>query len=108
MAVSTDWWPSSLAHIPKENPWANDHVIVAEIKSFDNGPNTSFRMTFSALVPLDKLNALRPNLASLGVAVSTSGPWPILTDNPYTPLFWVEAPGDVREVRTLGPFVELA
>jgi hypothetical protein len=41
------------------------------------------------------LNALRPNLASLGIAVSTSGPWPVPTGNPYKPQFWVEA--HVRE-----------
>jgi hypothetical protein len=97
MAVSTDWWPSSLAHVPKENPWANEHVVVAEIKSFDDGPQPGFRMTFSALVPFDKLNALRPILASLGSAVSTNGPWPIPTDSPYRPQFWVEATEDVRE-----------
>jgi hypothetical protein len=38
--MALDWWPAPLAHVPKEDPWAHDHVIVAEIKSFDDGGRT--------------------------------------------------------------------
>jgi hypothetical protein len=95
--VSTDWWPASLAHVPKEDPWADDHVVVAEIKSFEDGPKTGQRITVSSLVPVAKLDALRQNLASLSFEVSASGPRPFPSGDGYRPRFWIETHGDLRD-----------
>ena len=56
--------------------WAHDDVIVAEIKSFDDGGHMGMRFTISALVPIADLDAVCQNLAALDPKVSTSGPWP--------------------------------
>ena len=90
--MTIDCWPTSLAHIPKEDPWAHDHVIVAEIKSFDDSEHMGTRFTISALVPIADLDAVCQNLAALDPKVSTSGPWPFpprpcdLSDELRTPL----------------------
>jgi hypothetical protein len=89
--MTIDWWPTSLAHIPKEDPWAHDHVIVAEIKSFDDGGHMGTRFTISALVPIADLDAVCQNLAALDPKVSTSGPWPFpREDRAYEPRFWID------------------
>jgi hypothetical protein len=85
-----DWWPSSLAHIPKETPWADDDVIVAEVKSFDEVPSGGHRVTFAALVPLDQIGRVEKELDKLKHDVSTSGPHPFYSkDRPFTPKFWI-------------------
>lgn len=92
--MTIDWWPASLTHIPKEDPWAHDHVIVAEIKSFDDGGGMGLRITISALVPISDLDAVCQNLAALDPAVRTSGPWPFpREDRAYEPQFWIDAFG---------------
>jgi hypothetical protein len=89
--MTIDWWPKSLAHIPKEDPWAHDHVIVAEIKSFDDGGHMGTRFTISALVPIADLDAVRQNLAALDSEVRRSGPRPFpQEDRAYEPRFWIE------------------
>lgn len=90
----TDWWPASLAHIPDEDPWAASDVIVAEIMSRDGDVSPGTRMTISALVPVDDLDGLRANPASLGHEVSASGPRPYPGKDAYTPKFWIEACGE--------------
>jgi hypothetical protein len=82
--MTIDWWPVPLAHIPKEDPWAHDHVIVAEIKYFDDGGHTGARITISALVPIPDLNAVCQNLVALDNEVRTTGPWP--WDDPARPV----------------------
>jgi hypothetical protein len=72
-------------------------VVVAEIRSFEDGPETGHRLTISALVPLDKLEALRQNPTALSHIVSASGPRPFPGGDPYNPRFWIEAYEDVRE-----------
>jgi hypothetical protein len=92
--MTTDWWPAPLAHVPKEDPWAHDHVIVAEIKSFDDDGCTGERITISALVPISDLDAVCQNLAALDPAVRTSGPRPVpQEDQAYEPHFWIKAFG---------------
>ena len=77
---------------PKEDPWAHDHVIVAEIKYFDDGGHTGARITISALVPMSDLDAVCQNLAALDYMVRTSGPRPFpREDQAYEPRFWIEA-----------------
>jgi hypothetical protein len=93
-SMTIHWWPVALAHIPKEDPWAHDHVIVAEIKYFDDGGHTGARITISALVPIPDLDAVCQNLAALDNEVRTSGPWPFpREDKAYEPRFWIEAYG---------------
>lgn len=90
--VSKDWWPSLLFHIPKEAPWRDDHVVVAEIKSFDEKPHAGIRRTFAALVPVDDLKAVAAALANLDHNVCTSGPHPsYFKDSPYLPCFRIDA-----------------
>jgi hypothetical protein len=92
--MTTDWWPVPLAHVPKEDPWAHDHVIVAEIKSFDDDGHGGERITISALVPVSDLDAVRQHIAALDSEVSTSGPWPSpREDQAYEPRFWIDAHG---------------
>jgi hypothetical protein len=92
--MTNDWWPAPLAHVLKEDPWANDHVIVAEIKSFDDNGHMGTRITISALVPISDLDAVCQNLAALDPEVRTNGPWPSRReDQVYEPRFWIEAYG---------------
>jgi hypothetical protein len=91
--MMTDWWPAPLAHIPNADPWAHDHVIVAELKSFDDGGDRGERITISALVPITDLDAVRQHMAALDYQVRTSGPWPCPDDQPYEPRFWIHAHG---------------
>jgi len=92
--MTTDWWPAPLAHVPKEDPWAHDHVIVSEIKSFDDEGHGGERITISALVPISDLDAVRQHIAALGYEVSTSGPRPRPSeDQAYEPRFWIGAHG---------------
>lgn len=92
--MTTDWWPAPLAHIPNEDPWAHDHVIVAELKSFDDGGDGGERTTISALVPITDLDAVRQHMAALDYEVSTSGPGPFPKgDQAYEPRFWINAQG---------------
>jgi hypothetical protein len=70
-------------------------VIVAEIKSFDDGDGCKGeRITISALVPISDLDAVCQNLAALDPAVRTSGPRPVpQEDEAYEPHFWIKAFG---------------
>jgi hypothetical protein len=92
--MTTHWWPAPLAHVPKEDPWAHDQVIVAEIKSFDDDGCKGERITISALVPISDLDAVRQHMAALDYEVSTSGPRPSpREDQAYEPRFWIDAQG---------------
>src|SRR5262249_49017867 len=73
--MSSDWWPTPLQHIPAENPWEEDDVVVAEIRSFDEQPAVH-RRTFSFLVPVDEVDAVRKNLAGFDHSIRASGPPP--------------------------------
>src|SRR6266851_3657220 len=95
--MTTEWWPQSLAHIPRENPWAHDPVTVAEIKNFENGRHVSRRLTISTLVPMRGLSAVRRNLAALDHSLRTSGPRPFpQKDRAYKPRFWIDGYGSLR------------
>jgi hypothetical protein len=93
-SMTIDWWPKPLAHVSKEDPWAHDDVIVAEIKSFDDSGHLGLHTTVSALVPISDLDAVCKNPAALEPEVRTSGPWPFpQEDRAYEPRFWIEAQG---------------
>jgi hypothetical protein len=102
--MAEDWWPALLAHIPTEDPWAENNVVVGEVRSFDEEPHAGQRTAFSALVPLDQIAAVQAALANLDHDVSTSGPHPFyMKDRPFVPRFWIgakELPSDEYE-----PFV---
>ena len=90
--MSSDWWPAPLAHIPVEEPWARDDVVVAEVKSFDEQPHPGQRLTFAALVSVDQIDVVKKALANLGHDVSTNGPHPYyMKERPFVPAFWVGA-----------------
>jgi hypothetical protein len=90
--MSADWWPKLLAHVPNERPWDDEHVTVAEIKSFSDKPHPGHRETFSALVPMDQLEQVAANLGKFGSCICTSGPHPTPhSGSTYRPGFWVEA-----------------
>ena len=65
--MTNEWWPTHLSHIPKENPWDDAHVVVAEIKSFNEKPHAGHRTTFSALVPIDQVDQVKKHLAKLRI-----------------------------------------
>ncbi len=90
--MNKDWWPTHLTHVPKERPWDDTHVVVAEIRSIDERPHPGQRTTFSALVPMDEVDAVKESLAELSHEVSASGPHP--SPRPgftYDPRFWIGA-----------------
>jgi hypothetical protein len=90
--MTDSWWPASLAHIPGADPWVQDHVVVAEVRSFDEQPHAGRRTMSSALVPVDQIEAVKAALANLDHDVSSSGPHPYYTEgHPYVPRFWVGA-----------------
>jgi hypothetical protein len=90
--MSDDWWPAPLAHISAEDPWVNDHVIVGEVKSFNEQPHAGHRRTTAALVPIAQIDAVKKALAKIDHEVSTSGPHPFfMEDRPYEPSFWIDA-----------------
>src|SRR5882672_8661977 len=92
-----NWWPAPLAHLRDLDPWADNNVVVAEISSFNDGPHTGHRLSFSTLVPIADLDKLKKNLATLEHEVHTSGPHPWASpDRPYTPKFWMETEGSPR------------
>ena len=90
--MSDNWWPAPLSHIPEENPWEEDDIVVAEIRSFDEQPHAGHRRTFSVLVPAGEIDEIRKNLAGLDYKVSASGPNPSpFPGSAYNPNFWVSA-----------------
>lgn len=87
-----DWWPKQLAHVARERPWDDAHVVVAEVKSFEGKPYPGHRRTFSVLVPMDQIAEVAQNLAKLGNDISTSGPHPSPDRKfAYEPNFWIDA-----------------
>ena len=86
--MNEDWWPVQLAHIPAEDPWIDDHVVVAEVRSFDGRPHVGQRRVFTALVPIDQIEAVKAAFVNMDHDVSASGPHPhYAEDGPYTPRF---------------------
>jgi hypothetical protein len=89
--MSKEWWPALLAHVPNENPWDHDDVIVSEIKSFDEKPYAGQRRAFTALVPMDQIDTISSKFAKLSCEISTSGPFPFYSkSHPFKPEFWIE------------------
>ena len=74
--MHANWWPSLLAHIPNEEPWAEASVPVASLRSFDGDPiRPGERRSYTVLIPLADIDAvvaapagLRSSLVTLGVA----------------------------------------
>ena len=88
--INEDWWPDSLSHIPREQPWDGDNVIVAEIRSYNYESHTGYRRLFSALIPTSEIEEVSASLAKLSHEVETSGQHPYFSrGDPYRPSFWV-------------------
>lgn len=89
--MEDDWWPDLLAHIATERPWAEPHVPVARVQSFDDPYYPGVRMSRTALVPADTLEAVRPRLRGFGWHVEATGPRPgPRQPGDYQPRFWVQ------------------
>jgi hypothetical protein len=87
--MTETWWPTPLAHIPAEDPWSHDVVMVSEVRSFE-GEHPGQRITTAVLVPIDEVDDLSKNLAHLDYDMGTSGPHPsFVKDKPYKPKFWI-------------------
>lgn len=94
MQSGEDWWPTPLAHVGKEKPWDSKHVVVAEVKSFDEQPHAGQRTTFSALIPFEQIETVRANLANFDTEVRSSGPHPSpYPGSTYNPKFWIAGSG---------------
>lgn len=52
-----------MAHIPLEDPWESSHVVVAEIKEFEDTPYFGRRVTVSVLVPIGNVGLIRDTLS---------------------------------------------
>jgi hypothetical protein len=86
--MTKEWWPAPLAHIPAEDPWVQNDVVVAEVRSFDERPHAGQRRIFAALVPIDQIDTVYAAFANLDHDVSTSGPHPFYSvDRPFKPKF---------------------
>ncbi len=92
--MDESWWPQSLSHIAKDAPWDHADVMVAEIKSFEDGTHSGHRHAFSVLIPVDKLDTVMAAARNLDHEVSCNGPLPdYRADRPHHPKFWVDARG---------------
>ncbi len=92
--MDESWWPESLTHIVKDAPWDHADVMVAEVKSFEDGQHCGQRRAFTVLIPVDRLDAVMASATGLDHEVSSSGPLPFYrADHPHTPKFWVDARG---------------
>jgi hypothetical protein len=93
--MPSDWWPQPLQFIPKETPWAEGKVPAARLLSVPNGDGQpgEFR-SFSVLVPMADLEAVKAFPRGLHHEVSASGPHPWEgAASTYDPVFWVDATG---------------
>lgn len=89
--MDEDWWPELLAHIATERPWAEPQVPVARIQPYDDPHFPGVRMSFTALVPADTLEAVRPALRGFGWHVEATGPRPgARPPGQYEPRFWIQ------------------
>ena len=95
--MSMDWWPSSLAHVPKEDPWADEHVVLAEITSFDDGPTSAPGVKSRCWCRWTSSTHCVSTLRRLASRYRINGPRPFPTKKPYKPRFWIAAQEDVRE-----------
>lgn len=86
-----DYWPKSLAHIPKEEPWAARIVRVAHLASFADAIHPGERRSYSVLVPADQIDDVAASLAGLAHEVSWSGRPSFPEPGAYEPRFWVQA-----------------
>lgn len=89
--MEEDWWPDLLAHIAKERPWDQPHVVVARIEPFDDLHFPGVRMSRTALVPSGEREAIKDKLRGFAHEVSATGPRPGWR-NPgdYEPRFWIQ------------------
>lgn len=84
------WWPDLLRYISDDDPWANPNVLVAELKSYEDDWTPGDRILWSALVPLDVMEKIGPNLAGFGHEPEANGPHPSATvAGTYNPAFMV-------------------
>lgn len=51
MAVTLEWWPKILRHVPTLAPWLSEKVAVAEIVNFKDEHGSGVRWTNACLVP---------------------------------------------------------
>src|SRR5690242_16923989 len=92
--IEENWWPSPLAHVRDTDPWVGADIVVAEVRSFDDGPRSEHRHLFSALVPIADLEDVTKRLADFGHEVEASGPRPWASpEHQYTPKFWMAFSG---------------
>ena len=98
--MEDDWWPDLLGHIPREDPWADPNVLVAEIRGFDDPWLPGVRILWSALVPVAELEALGGDLIAFNYEVESTGR-PASGFNqtgPLEPRFWIGAYTGERHV----------
>lgn len=104
--MDDDWWPELLAHIAKEDAWADPNVTVAEIRSYDDPWLPGVRILWSALVPIAELEALNGQLIAFNYEVESTGrPGPGLNvAGSINPRFWIGAYTGKRHIE-FEPFV---
>lgn len=87
------WWPTLLAHVPRQTRWDERDVVVAEYKTVEGSADDSGeRRSYTVLVPMTDLDVVLKNLAKLDTQVETSGPFPVAdAAGVYHPKFWIGA-----------------
>jgi hypothetical protein len=92
--MDEDWWPSLLAHIPGEDPWSERKVVLAELRTIEEGSHPGERRSITILVPAAEIDSVSAELVGFDHDVSTSGPNPVPESaSVYEPSFWVSAVG---------------
>ena len=77
--MHANWWPSLLAHIPNEEPWAEASVPVASLRSFDGDPiRPGERRSYTVLIPLADIDAVvaAPGPCCINHRTSAEYPYP--------------------------------
>jgi hypothetical protein len=90
VSTSSEWWPEPLRDIPMEDPLSSEYVVAAEIT--EPWVAGSYRKLCTALVPVDRIEAVLSRVGGIGYEVSTNGPYPTpVGDSPFEPRFYVWA-----------------
>jgi hypothetical protein len=86
------FWPLALRHLARPLSSATDEdVVVAEVSSDPVDGFVGERLLFTALVPLDKVDAVLRNRGGVGHRVRSWGPGPIVPpEGGYSGEFWID------------------
>lgn len=94
MEVNDDWWPLSLRHLSEAYlNGVEEEVTIAEITSGVRNGYEGVVESYTALVPIDRLDEVLSSPGGIGHKVEGWGPMPSLGDDePYVGDMWIQGP----------------